>query len=184
MISSIITIVIPCMNNVLGVKTTIENLSTKSKINGTRILVLDFGSKDGSYQYVAQASSEMIRSLKIESIKAEAGQSVKDFKNIIHTEYVLVVSPGTIFNDKDFVLKSINDILGYSKYPIVYLKQSTLINNMLSRFINKNRRIGAILSKTEVMEDIKFDHEISDLDINLKNKSVSGGIKIGGFADI
>jgi hypothetical protein len=55
---------------------------------------------------------------------------------------------------------------------------------MLSRFINKNRRIGAILSKTEVMEDIKFDHEISDLDINLKNKSVSGGIKIGGFADI
>lgn len=184
MIGSFLTIVIPCMNDVYGVKKTIENLSRKTKIAGTRVIVLDFGSTDGSYQYVAQASSEMLPSLRIESIKIEDGGSIKDSIQSINTENVLVVSTGSVFKDNDVILKSINLILADSKYPIVYLKPSgRFLNNIVSRYINVDRKNGAIFSKTEILKNIEFNHKDPEPDIIIDKSVLSGGIKIAGFTD-
>ena len=71
MINSLLTIIIPCKNSVYGLKDTIESLLDQFKITGTRVLILDLGSDDGSYQYAAQASFEHFKKLKIESIKID-----------------------------------------------------------------------------------------------------------------
>lgn len=184
MINTFLTIIIPCINDVLGVKRTIENLSRKTKISGTRILVLDFGSTDGSIQYVAQASSEMLPSLRIESIKISEEESFSDAIKSVDTEYALVISTGSIFNDNDVILKSVNAILTNNRYPIVYLKTSeNFLNNIISRYINKDRRNGAIFCKTESAKNIEFTYKDSNPEINLKKQFLSNGIKIGGFTD-
>ena len=66
MINSLLTIIIPCKNSVYGLKDTIESLLDQFKITGTRVLILDLGSDDGSYQYAAQASYDNFKKLKPE----------------------------------------------------------------------------------------------------------------------
>jgi len=183
MINNFLTVVIPCMNDIKGVKKTIENLTRKTKISGTSILVLDFGSTDGSPQYVTQVSSEMLKIVRIESIRIEKGESINDVINTIKTGYVLTINPGSTFNDMDAILKSVNSILTDDKYPVIYLKPSNPLNNLIARFTTRNRIIGAILSKRDIVKNISFDYEKPIPEITLDKNVLSSGIKIGGFTD-
>ena len=85
MINSLLTIVIPCKNSVYGLKNTVESLLNQFKIQGTRVLVLDLGSDDGSYQYAAQASFEHFKKLKIESIKVDSELNLFKFIDELRT---------------------------------------------------------------------------------------------------
>jgi glycosyltransferase involved in cell wall biosynthesis len=107
MISDLLTIVIPCKDSVIELKRTVEDITKKTKIKGTRVLVLDFGSIDGSYQYASQASSEHIRKIRIESIRMKEGESIKDSLKLINTPYVLLLSPGSTFKEEDLILNSV-----------------------------------------------------------------------------
>lgn len=183
MINNFLTIVIPCKNDIIGLRRTIESISRKTKISGTSIFVLDFQSTDGSPQYATQASSEMLKMVRIESIKIEEGESIKDVADIIKTDYVLTINTGSVFNDIDAILKSINSILTDNQYPIVYLKPSNIFNNIISRFTPNRRTISAVLSKKELVKNIDFEFENNPPEIILSKEVLSQGIKIGGFTD-
>jgi glycosyltransferase involved in cell wall biosynthesis len=180
MISTLLTIVIPCKNSVIELKKTINDIIKKTKIKDTRVLVLDFGSVDGSYQYAAQASNEMIRIIRIESIKMEEGETIKDAYNLVRTPYVLVMTPGSTFKDPDVFFTSVNKVSKIN-YSVVYLKKSDFINDLISTFLKNKRKINAIFSNKESLNILGYNPEDQNSDISLEN--MSKGIKVGGFTN-
>ena len=138
MVNTLLTIVIPCKNSVRDLKKTVEDITKKTKVKGTRVLILDFGSIDGSHQYAAQSSTELSRILRIESIKMDGGKTIKDALDLIDTPYILVMKPGSTFKDQDLLISSINEILKNS-HQIAYLRRHNIVNNVMSKLI-KNRR--------------------------------------------
>jgi len=180
MISNLLTIVIPCKNSVISLKKTIEDIIKKTKVKNTRVLVLDFGSVDGSYQYASQASSEFIRILKIETLKMEEGETIKNALDLIDTPYVLVMTPGSTFKNQDLFISSINEV-SKIEYPIAYLRRVDFINNFMSTFIKRKRKVNAIFSRKEVISILDYKYDDSDPEISFDN--LSNGIKVGGFTD-
>ena len=179
-IDTLLTIVIPCKNSVIELKKTINDIVKKTKIKGTRVLVLDFGSIDGSYQYAAQASNEMIRTIRIESIRMKEGETVKDAYNLVHTPYVLVMVPGSTFSDPDLFFTSLNEVSKIN-YPVAYLKKEDFINDLISRFLKNKRKINAIFADKESLNILVHNPEGPDSDISLEN--MPRGIKVGGFTN-
>ena len=180
MISKLLTIVIPCKNSVKPLKKTIEDIIKKTKVKNTRVLVLDFGSVDGSYQYTAQASGEFIRMVRIESLKMPEGENIKNSLDLIDTPYVLVMTPGSTFKNADIFLKSVNEV-SKTEYPIAYLRKADFINNFMSSFIRSKRKVNAIFSKKEILSILDYKYDDPDSEIFLDN--LANGIKIGGFTD-
>ena len=180
MISNLLTIVIPCKNSVMSLKKTIEDIIKKTKVKNTRVLVLDFGSVDGSYQYASQASGEFIRMIRIESLKMEEGETIKNALDLIDTPYVLVMTPGSTFKNQDLFLTSVNEIAKI-EYPIAYLRKVDFINNFMSAFIKSKRKVNAIFSKKEVLSILDYKYDEQDAEISFDN--LSKGIKVGGFTD-
>jgi glycosyltransferase involved in cell wall biosynthesis len=180
MVNTLLTIVIPCKNSVKNLKKTVEDITKKTKSKGTRVLILDFGSVDGSYQYAAQASGELIRFLKIESIKMEKGQTIKNALDLIETPYVLVMTPGSTFKDPDLLISSINEVSKIA-YPIAYLRRSDFINNIISTLVKNRRRVDAVFAKTQVLNILDYKYEDPDPEISFDD--LSKGIKVGGFTD-
>lgn len=182
MINTLLTIIIPCKNSIIGTKKTIEDLSKKTKIRGTKILALDFGSVDGTYQYIAQASSEMSKILKIESVKMEDDENIKDIIDSVDTPYVLVINPGSTFKDDDFILSSLNKIPN-TKEPLVYLGRYSLFNSIISAFIKNKRKINGVFYTKDLLKNIEFVDEDQEYGISLDKQILSIGIKIEGFTD-
>ena len=180
MISTLLTIVIPCKNSVKSLKKTVEDLIKKTKVKNTRVLVLDFGSVDGSYQYASQASSDFIRMIRIESIRMKEGETIKSALDLIDTPYVLVMTPGSTFSDPDLLISSVNEA-PKMEYPIAYLRRVDFINNFMSTFIKKKRKVNAIFSKKEVLNILDYQYDDPEAEIAFDN--LSNGIKVGGFTD-
>jgi len=180
MISTLLTIIIPCKNSVTKLKKTIEDIAQKTKIKDTRVLVLDFGSVDGSYQYAAQASQEMIRIIKIESIKMEEEETLKNAYDLVNTPYVLVMTPGSTFKDPDVFFTSVNEVSKIN-YPVAYLKKVNFINDLMSTVLKNKRKISAIFSNKELLNIL--DHDPADPDSEISLENMSKGIKVGGFTN-
>lgn len=174
MIKDLLTIVIPCKDCVIPIKKTIENIKTKTRIAGTRILVLDFGSTDGSYQYVAQASSDLSYILKIESIRMKSEECISDVESSIITPYVLVVKPGVVSDDPDIIMNSINKVLTGNN-TLVYLKDLGIINRVISIF-KKSDNPSLIFSKREVILELKYNPEDPE-----QNITTDLPLKVEGF---
>lgn len=175
MIKDLLTIVIPSKDCVTSIKKTIENITNKTKIVGTRVLVLDFGSNDGSFQYVAQASSDLIKILRIESIRMKENEDMRDINDIISTPYVMVIKPGSVSEDKDIIMNTINKILA-GKETLVYLKDLGIINRVFNPTKNKNNP-SLLFSKKEILFEILYNPEDPDQKISIEglyktNKSV------------
>ena len=178
MIKDLLTIVIPTKDCVNSIKETIENLTTKTKISKTRVLVLDFGSKDGSFQYVAQASSEFIRFLRIESIRMKEGEEMTIMNDVIDTPYIMVIKPGSVSDDKDIIINSVNKILS-SNETIVYIKDLGIINRVFKTSKNKSNP-SLLFSKKEILCEISYNPEDPDQNISIErnqNVIVNGFIK-------
>lgn len=157
MINSLVTIIIPCNNSVYELKDTVESLLDQFKIQGTRVLILDLGSDDGSYQYAAQAAFEHFKKLKIESLKVDKGLSLFKFIDELRTPYSMVITPGSIIKDVDFVFDSINKVLE-NKIPNVYFKEYPLTKRILPlrNIRNKELEINCIVSEKNFLWEIEF----------------------------
>ena len=157
MINSLLTIIIPCKNSVYGLKYTIESLLDQFKITGTRVLILDLGSDDGSYQYAAQSSFEHFKKLKIESIKIDDDLNLFKFIDELRTPYSMVITPGSISKNPDFIFNSINNI-SIKKVPSVYLKKYPIVKRILPlrNIRNKVLEINCIVSEKNFLWEIGF----------------------------
>ena len=180
MVNTLLTIVIPCKNSVRDLKKTVEDITKKTKVKGTRVLILDFGSIDGSHQYAAQSSTELSRILRIESIKMDEGKTIKDALDLIDTPYILVMKPGSTFKDQDLLISSINEILKNS-HQIAYLRRHNIVNNVMSKLIKNRRKIDAVFTKSESINIMDYGHDDQDPEIYFRD--LSKGIKVGGFTD-
>ena len=180
MVNTLLTIVIPCKNSVRDLKKTVEDITKKTKVKGTRVLILDFGSIDGSHQYAAQSSTELSRILRIESIKMNEGKTIKDALDLIDTPYILVMKPGSTFKDQDLLISSINEILKNS-HQIAYLRRHNIVNNVMSKLIKNRRKIDAVFTKSESINIMDYGHDDQDPEISFRD--LSKGIKVGGFTD-
>lgn len=104
LLNTLVTILIPSNNTLEGLKTTLNSILIQTKIKGTRVLVMDYGSTDGSYQYAAQASIDFFKTLKIECLDFSKESANLD----IATTFSFFVSPGVIFEDRDFIMNEVN----------------------------------------------------------------------------
>lgn len=178
MINSLLTIIIPCKNSVHGLKDTVESILNQFKIQGTRVLILDLGSDDGSYQYAAQSAFENLKKLKIESIKVDKELNLFRFIVELRTPYSMVITPGSIIKDTEFLFNSINK-LSTNRIPNVYFKEYPLLKRILPlRNIKKGElEINCIISEKNFLWEIEFEDNI--LDIHLSQIS-RGKISISG----
>lgn len=159
MIDSLLTIVIPCKNSLYGLKDTVESILNQFKIQGTRVLILDLGSDDGSYQYAAQASFENFKKLKIESIKVDRDLKLFKFIDELRTPYSMVITPGSTIKDTDFIFNSINKVLS-NKNANVYFKKYPLTKRILPlrNIRNKELEINCIVSEKNFLYEIEFEN--------------------------
>lgn len=178
MLKNLITILIPSNNSIEGLKTTVNSIFSQTKIKGTRVMILDYGSTDGSFQYTAQASSDLSRILKIESLDLK--DKIPDFQ--IYTPYCLWISPGIILEERDFIMDEINMNSFMEKNCLYVLNKNTdiLKNIFLKYYINKNQiEICGILCGIEDFTKIKnqkdgdFFNFFSDPKISLEKYRIS-----------
>lgn len=188
MISTLLTIVIPCKDSVYELKSTIENIVNQTKINSTRVLVLDMGSKDGSYQYADQAGSEYSRILKIESIKYDHNKIWETINNI-DSLYVLLVLPGTNFKSKDFILDSLNNIISEENIYIFTFPKKRSIKEILfprKSLIEERTKISTLLIHKNFFNSVEFntgtnifiDKEIINKNVRIINGDVLSSTKL------
>lgn len=182
MINNLLTIIIPCKNSVNDLKKTVEDLIEKTKINGTTVIIPDFGSNDGSYQYASQASSDLIKFLRIESLKMEENEDISDLLDRIRTPYILVITPGSTFKNNDIILDELNNLFK-DNCPLAYLKKNNKLDILFGDLLKNRRKIKSIFSNKEILSDIKFYTESNDSQLLINNNSLSKGIKISGFVN-
>ena len=178
MINSLLTIIIPCKNSVYGLKDTVESLLNQFKIAGTRLLILDLGSDDGSYQYADQASFEHFKKLKIESIKVDKDLNLFKFIDELRTSYSMVITPGSIMKDPEFIFNSVNKVLS-NRNANVYFKKYPLTKRILPirNIKNKELVINCIISEKNFLWEIQFDNNT----LSIHPSQISRGkILIGG----
>jgi len=175
LISTLLTIVIPCKDSVHELKSTIENIVNQTKINSTRVLVLDMGSKDGSYQYAAQASVEYSRVLKIESVNYDSNK-IWDTINNIDSLHVLIVLPGTNFKSKDFILDSLNNIMYEENIYIFPPSKKRSIKEILfphKSLLEGKTKISTLLIPKNFFNSVGFNTgNHIDIDKQIINKNV------------
>jgi hypothetical protein len=121
------------------------------------VLILDLGSDDGSYQYAAQSSFEHFKKLKIESIKIDDDLNLFKFIDELRTPYSMVITPGSISKNPDFIFNSINNI-SIKKVPSVYLKKYPIVKRILPlrNIRNKVLEINCIVSEKNFLWEIGF----------------------------
>ena len=135
-----------------------ESLLDQFKIVGTRVLILDLGSDDGSYQYAAQASFEHFKKLKIESIRVDDLNLFK-FIDELRTPYSMVITPGSVIKNTDFIFNSINKVL-VNRNANVYFKKYSLVKRILPlrNIRNKELEINCIVSEKNFLWEIEFEN--------------------------
>ena len=174
MVKDLITVIIPCKDCVYELKDTIENISNKTGIRGTSVLVLDFGSTDGTFQYSSQASSDMIKILKIESINMSGNKDMEEISNIIKTPYISIIKPGTVTEDKDLIIKSLNKVMKGNK-SLIYFKKIGILDKIINRYKNKKSQI-IIFSTPDNICNVEYNpinyNSISVNDLFRRNKNV------------
>jgi hypothetical protein len=116
---------IPANNSVEALKTTIESLLLQTRIKNTRVLVLDYGSYDGTVQYSQYASYEYRGILKIESIDLK--ENPPSFE--VFSPYCLCLSPGVVLENYDFIMEAVNTVSRESRSILYYKKSRKLFTD-------------------------------------------------------
>lgn len=155
MIKSIITIIIPSENCFPELKATIDNLILQTKILGTKILILDNKSNDGSVQYVSQAAFDLRNRLNINAIDAPLDEYIinKDELN----PYVLWIKPGVTFKSKDSIINMINSVMRDENILILTNRKINFFN---SYYLKKGKiNINCLMCKKDDIDLIDFKKE-------------------------
>lgn len=155
MIKSILTIIIPSDNCVYELKDTIDNLVLQTKIVGTKILILDNNSKDGSVPYGAQAAFDLRKILNINVINASSdGYKIKE-EELNH--YVLWIKPGVTFKSKDSIINMINSVM---RDENILILTNGKINFFNSYYLKKGKiNINCLICKKDDISLIDYKKE-------------------------
>lgn len=175
MITTLLTIVIPCKDSVQELKLTIENLAIQTRIISTKVLVLDIGSSDGSFQYASQASVEYAKILKIESINYKDSNIFEVMDNI-RSVYTLIVLPGTNFISRDFIFDNINLLMSSENIFAFTNRSKNIIADMVfpnKRLIDGKIKVRALISPSNFLNSIDFcDGKDLIIDKGIINKNL------------
>lgn len=182
MISSLLTIVIPTKNSLLDLKKTIENLIDKTKISGTNILIADSKSTDGTIQYAIQASSELIKKVRISPIAMKSEENLSDLIGRIKTPYVMVILPGTIMSDPDIIISSLNRFSPIEPV-LLYLRKKSPLDALILPLIKRKRKVVILFSPKTILSNISINYESAEKEILFNQKDLRKKIKILGFVD-
>lgn len=170
MLSSLITIIIPCENSLPGIKSTIENLLDQTKIRGTRVIVLDKGSKDGSIQYSIQAGYDLSKRLTIETFNVTDN---KDFYKVVNTPYVLWISPGLIFKSRDYIFDAINLLSKKGDFCIRPHWHKNFFKRIFTKYYLKSGKMSAafIFGKSYISENIEYKKDSGFFNIKIEKSA-------------
>lgn len=126
---------------------TVEGIVMQTKIKGTRVLILDYGSTDGSIQYCVQKQVDLQKILQIEIL------DWKDKRQEFHaiTPYCFWISPGVVLSDQDFLIREINKS-SLTKKNIAFLirNKKTFLKELLPHYyLNKGQlELSSLLCKS------------------------------------
>lgn len=138
MIDSFLTIVIPCNNSIPGIVEALEDIIKQTKIRGTRILIIDKGSEDGTVQFVSQFSTSTNK-VNVEVI--DSSKDDVDLYSLIRTPFFIYLNEITKIKDVDFLINTIN-LRSVSKKNIVYIsKKDSFIKKIFPRHFLGNMGI-------------------------------------------
>lgn len=163
MIKDLITILIPCENSLLELKTTIESILKQTKIKRVKVIVLDNKSNDGSVQYVAQQTSDLFRFLDLHCVTLDGKNPWDILEDVeVNTPYCLWLTPGTVFSDPDFIMDHLNHA-STKRIGLTFISKNdnSWIKNMISTFNwdTKDLNFSASLLLIEDKKSIEFTKE-------------------------
>jgi hypothetical protein len=107
MIGEQITIIIPNLNRVNDLIKTVDFLNTQYKSSLCKVLVADWGSQDGSIQYVHQKSWER-RGISVEIKEITPEDRIENFN--IDTPFFGIMFPGWSSKNRDFLFGTYNQL--------------------------------------------------------------------------
>ena len=174
MIDSLINIIIPCFNSIHELKQTLDSIARQTKIRGTRIIVLDKGSTDGTHQYAHQASIEYKRVLNINVVEAKENNfplTKEELKN-----YLIWISPGTTLDSSDSIMNIVNNIDHIIDFCIYKRKKINPFSYVIDR-VNLKRghlQIECLICKKEDVSFIEYFKENNRMSFKLlKDPNIS-----------
>lgn len=168
MIQNLVTIIIPSSDSLFGLKSTIESLVFQTKIKGTRVLVADLGSSDGSIQYAAQLTYDLRSRLKVEPFDFDKDR-LSVYSNV-NTPYVFFISPGKIIQDRDFIMDHLNKISNMKE--VMAYSEETMFRRIIKGLGYKKEaqeNVGLLVRKENIY-DIFFTLKNDKIFIDLPNK--------------
>ena len=173
-IKSIITIIIPSENCAAELKSTIDNLVLQTKIKGTKILVLDNKSNDGSVPYAAQAAFDLRNTLSINVIDASSdGYKIKEEEL---NPYVLWIKPGVTFRSKDSIINMINSVM---RNENILILTNGKINFFNSYYLKKGKiSINCLMCKKNDISLIDYKKEGESMYFPFSQKIMSKKYRI------
>lgn len=166
MISSFLTIVIPSKNSFPKLVETLSNIIGQTRIRGTKVIITDFGSSDGSLEYAHQESFQFSSNISIFPKSFKEGKETyhHEISQMVETPYILFISPGSILTSKDSIMNLVNGLSTSKKNFIVGTKKN---KNQIADFfdnikslVKPNTEFELILCRTKMLDSIKIDDDL------------------------
>lgn len=177
MISSFLTIVIPSMDTFPRLVETISTLLRQTRIRGTKVIIADLGSSDGSLEYAHQESFEFRKNISIfpKSFKDGRETYYHDLFEMIETPYVLFLTPGAVLESNDSIMNLINEFSLRNKNFIAGTKKNkNQIVDLFTDFkslLKPETKFDLIICKTKIMNSVNLDDDLR-FSLNTKEYSV------------
>jgi len=109
MISSFITVIIPCKDEENYIGDTLLSLNNQKNIEGTKVIILDGDSTDNTIDVIHNIKKKVNYEILIEK-----GGNVSYARNkgatMVNTKYVLFLDADVTFTDNDTILSSLNEL--------------------------------------------------------------------------
>lgn len=153
MLKDKITIIIPCKNEGIIIKRTLDLINTQNEIAGTRVIVADCSDDNGFTKNLILSNSE--KNVKLEIIKGGYPAFGRNRgAEISKTPYVL-------FMDAD-----------------IFLDNTNTLSNIVNDFSNSNKHLATTRMRTN---DGKYNYVYKIFDFIQKASSLTTPFAIGGF---
>ncbi len=143
-----VTIVIPCYNEVNYIRQTLTALSLQHGIAGTRVIVCDNNSNDGTISEIIKCQKLFRNKIKIE---IRSGGRVAKARNIgaslATTKYVLFLDADSVLTNKSQILDCVNIIKSKALHLVTCKAKSTSSAIMSRLAFSSFNIVNSILSK-------------------------------------
>ena len=139
-----LTIVIPCKNEVNYIGNTLKSISKQSYISGTRVIIADGGSTDGTLDVINVLRSLYMDKLNIDLIKGgKVAYGRNQGAELVDTKYILFMDADTYLFDNDIIFDCLTSMVRLD-IELVTCKVKSTVNELkpklafgLFNFVNK-----------------------------------------------